>query len=507
MADDPLQNAQPAIPSLIHNSISVFGIILAASSFFASACLIAIDFFRGFRNPYMGVLTYLVAPAFLIAGLLLISAGALWERHRRRRREPGEVPRYPRIDFNVPRQRHAFIVVAAVTGFFFLFTAIGSYRTYEFTESVTCCGRTCHSVMQPEYTAYQGSPHARVACVQCHIGPGATWFVKSKLSGAYQVYATIANSYPRPIPAPIANLRPAQQTCEQCHWPQKFYGAAEQVIHHYLDDKQNSPWTIQMLLKIGGGDPTFGPVGGIHWHMNIASKIEYIATDKERQIIPWVRITDLRGRVTVYQSTQGPLRPEQIAAARPRVMDCIDCHDRPTHIYNSPVHSIDLAISTGRIDGKIPYIRKQAVQALIKGYRTTGEALGAISKTLTAYYRSQYAGFARAEPAHLKQAIAEVQNIYTHNFFPEMKVNWRVYPDNIGHKDFPGCYRCHDGNHVSAGGKTITHDCTACHVIIAQGPGQMLSSITPEGLEFKHPVDISGMWKQMMCTACHDGAL
>ena len=194
----------------------------------------------------------------------------------------------------MPRQRNAFLLVAVVTFVFLMFTALGSYRTYEFTESVQFCGQTCHAVMKPEYTAYQNSSHARVACVQCHIGPGATWFVKSKLSGSYQVYATLFHKYPRPIPTPVQNLRPAQETCEQCHWPQKFYGAVEKVRTHFMSDEKNSPWTVEMLLKVGGGDPTHGPVGGIHWHMNVANKVEYIATDEARQIIPWVRITDHR---------------------------------------------------------------------------------------------------------------------------------------------------------------------------------------------------------------------
>ncbi len=491
-----------AIPSLISNWLSISGIVLAASSFFAVACLVAIDMFRGFHNPYMGILTYIIAPVFLVAGLVLILIGVLWERRRRRRLKPGEIPAYPRIDFNLPRERFAFTAVVVVTFIFLLSTALGSYRTYEFTESVTFCGETCHNIMTPEFTAYQQSPHARVACVQCHIGPGASWFVKSKLSGAYQVYATIADTYPRPIPVPIENLRPAQQTCEQCHWPRKFYGAAERVIHHYLSDEKNSPWTIRMLLKIGGGDPTFGPVGGIHWHMNIANKIEYIASDEKRQVIPWVRVTDANGKTTVYQSKENPLKPEQVAAAHPRVMDCIDCHNRPTHIFNSPAGAVDLAISTGRIDEKIPFIKKESIAALTKNYQTTGQALRGIAATLTTYYRAQQQAFAKANPSALEQAIAEVQTIYTHNFFPAMKVNWSVYADNIGHKEFPGCFRCHDGMHADRNGRTITNDCQTCHTIIAQGPGENLPSTS---LEFKHPVDIGDAWKQMQCTVCHSG--
>ncbi len=494
------------VPSLIHNWMSLAGIVLAASSFFAVACLIVLDLFRGFRNPYMGILTYIVAPMFTIAGLLLIAIGALRERRRRRRMRPGVIPVFPRLDFNVPHQRNTFIAVAVVTAVFLLATAVGSYRTYEFTESVTFCGKTCHTIMNPEYTAYQESPHARVECVQCHIGPGASWFVRSKLSGVYQVYVTLMNKCPRPIPTPIENLRPARETCEQCHWPKEFYGALERTFDHYLPDEQNSPWTIQMLMKVGGGDPSFGAVGGIHWHMAIAYKVEYIASDSARQVIPWVRLTDQNGNVTVFQSGDSPLKPEQIAATQPRVMDCIDCHNRPTHIYHSPVASVNLALQTGRIDRIIPGVKEQAVHALTGKYKTTDEAERRIADTLMRYYQSEYPAFAKASPVLITQAATETQRIYRQNFFPGMKVDWQAHPDNIGHKDSPGCYRCHDGNHTSADGKTITRDCTACHTLIAQGPADSLeSSVT--GLEFKHPVDISEAWKEMNCSDCHDGSM
>ena len=392
-----------------------------------------------------------------------------------------------------------------MTAVFLLSTAVGSYRTYQFTESVTFCGQTCHSVMTPEYTAYEQSPHARVECVQCHIGPGASWFVKSKLLGAYQVYATIMNRYPRPIPAPIANLRPARETCEQCHWPQEFYGAAERTFHHYLPDERNSPWTIQMLLKVGGGDPSFGAVGGIHWHMAIAYRVEYIASDDARQVIPWVRLTDRQGNVTVYQSSDGRLNAGQIKAARPRVMDCIDCHNRPTHIYRDPIAAVNLALQTGRMDRAIPHIREQAVRALTMTYGTTADAERGIAETLQTFYRSNDATFAAANATLITRAIAETRRLYAQNFFPGMKVSWRVYPDNIGHLNFPGCYRCHDGKHTSTDGRTITHDCNACHTLIAQGQdGNLENNLA--GLEFRHPVDISGMWRDTKCSECHTGS-
>lgn len=489
------------MPSLIQNWISLSGIILAACSFFAVACLIAIDFYAGFSNPYMGILTYIVAPSFLSAGLLLIVFGVLLERRRRRRLAPGVIPQHPRIDFNVPRQRNAFVVVVVVTFVFLLFTALGSYRTYEFTESVQFCGQTCHTVMKPEYTAYQNSSHARVACVQCHIGPGATWFVKSKMSGSYQVYATIVNNYPHPIPTPVKNLRPAEETCEQCHWPQKFFGSVEKVNQHFMADETNAAWTIRMLIKVGGGDPSRGPVGGIHWHMNIANKVEYVATDEARQQIPWVRLTDRNGKVTVYQSSEKAIPPEKLATMKPRRMDCIDCHNRPSHIYKDPDSLADLALSTGRIDASLPFAKKHVVETLAANYKDTADALAGISGSIGKAYE------ASTNHAAVLQAIAETQRVYTNNFFPEMKVSWRAYPNNIGHTIFPGCFRCHDGKHVSDTGQLITHNCDACHTIIGQGQGTQLASISPQGLEFQHPSDIGDAWKEMSCTDCHNGAL
>jgi hypothetical protein len=487
-------------PSLVQNWISLSGAILAACSFFAVVCLIAMDFYAGFSNPYMGILTYIVAPAFLSAGLLLVLVGVLLERRRRHKLAPGEIPRHPRIDFNVPRQRNAFLLVVIVTFVFLLMTALGSYRTYQFTESVQFCGRTCHAVMKPEYTAYQNSPHARVTCTECHIGAGATWFVRSKLSGSYQVYATLFDKYPRPIPTPVKNLRPAQETCEQCHWPQKFYGAVEKTRTHFKYDETNTAWTVTLLLKVGGGDPTHGPVGGIHWHMNVGNKVEYIATDEARQVIPWVRITDPEGHVTVYEAKDGKLKPDQIAAAAIRRVDCIDCHNRPTHIFRSPDEAVDTAMALGRIDPALPSIKKNAVDALAADYPTTADALGELADSITKKYAS-------ANPQAVQRAVAELRKIYRANFFPEMKSCWKVYPNNIGHFEWPGCFRCHDGQHASADGRMISDHCNSCHIIIAQGAGTNLNTLSAQGFEFQHPSEELGdAWKGQKCSECHNGA-
>ena len=482
---------------LIRNWTSLVGAILAAFSFLAVLCLLAVDFLAGFANPYMGVLTYLVTPGFLILGLVLIVFGAVLERRRRRRLAPGEIPQFPRIDLNVPRQRRVFIGVVAGAFVFLLLTAIGSYRTYQFTESVTFCGRLCHTVMKPEHTAYLNSPHARVTCTECHIGGGATWYVRFKLSGIYQVYATLMNKYERPIPTPVKNLRPAQETCEECHWPSKFYGGVERVRTHYLSDQKNSPWTMRMLIKVGGGDPAHGPVGGIHWHMSVANKVEYITKDEARQVIPWVRITSQGKQTTVYEAADNKLTAEEIAKGPIRRLDCIDCHNRPTHIFRSPNEAVDTAMLLGRIDPAIPFIKKNATTALMGKYASEPEALAKIAERLKAdcvSYKDQ---------AKIQAAIAEVQRIYQENFFPAMTTTWRSHPDNIGHLNWPGCTRCHDGNHTSAGGKTISHDCNSCHIILAQGPGTKLETLSALGLRFQHPGE--EVPEEVMCTNCHTG--
>ena len=343
--------------------------------------------------------------------------------------------------------------------------------------------------MKPEFTAHQNGAHAHVSCAECHIGSGAGWFVKSKMSGSYQVYAALANKYPTPIPTPIENLRPAQDTCEKCHWPAKFYGEAVRDNLHFMADETNSTWEIKLLMKIGGSDPQHGKAGGIHSHISADRHVDYIATDEKRQKIPWVRLTQADGKVVTYEVEDEKLPAAKIAGSTPRRMDCIDCHNRPAHNYGAPSKSVDLALRTGRIDPKLPNVKKLAVEALTAEYKTTDEALK---------------GIAAKVPA---AAVAEVQKIYQENFFPEMKVSWRQYPNNIGHTIFPGCYRCHDGKHKSPDGKVISHDCNTCHAIIAQGSSEQSKQVNAAGFEFQHPVDIGDMWKEQNCAECHNGGL
>jgi NapC/NirT cytochrome c family, N-terminal region len=484
---------------LIRNVVSLGGVALALICAVNILFLVVLDYFS--PSPYIGIFAFIIIPAILVFGLILIPIGMFFERRRRRRFAPGEIPRMPVLDLNSQHQRRMFGFALAFTTIFVGLSAAGSYRAYEFTDSVQFCGQICHQVMRPEYTTYLQSPHARVACVDCHVGAGASWYVRSKLSGSYQLYAVTFHKYPRPIPTPVANLRPAQQTCEQCHWPRRFYGAQLKVFTHFSYDEKNTPRQVRMLINIGGAEPLAGMPSGIHWHMNIANKITFIATDPQNQTIPWVQAQDRQGHITVYQSKDSPLKPEQMENGHKHLMDCIDCHDRPSHIFVPPDQSVDNALLSRRLDPAVPFVKQQAVAALTATYNDESSAAEGIRKALTDYYSKPV--FAVSGPA-LQSTIAAVQQIYRATIFPYMRVDWRTHPNNIGHYYFVGCFRCHDGQHVNAEGKAIPNACDTCHTVLAQSETQTPVTANAPNTAFKHPVDIGDL-RAVKCSDCHNG--
>ena len=489
-------------PSLFRNYISLVGAAIALASIVSLTLLFLIEITASAPNPYMGILTYIVLPSALIFGLVVIVAGMVLERRRRRRMAPGEIAAYPRLDLNEPHSRRAFFAFLLFTFLFISASAFGSYQAYEFSDSVSFCGQTCHSVMNPEFTAYQAGAHARVRCVDCHVGPGAGWYVRSKISGAYQLYSVTFKKYPRPIKSPVHNLRPAPQTCEQCHWPEKFFGAQLKVITHYGYDEQNTVRQLRMLINVGGGSPTTGLVQGIHWHMNIANEVTYISTDDHRQVIPWVRIKDRLGNITEYYDRNRPLSAPEIATGNKRRMDCVDCHNRPAHVYLPPDIAVDQAFVAGRLDPALPFLKKQAVEVLSKQYSTSGEALFVIEKNLNDFYRTSYAEAFTQKQDSIKGAITEIQRIFRTYFFPEMKTDWQTHPNNIGHLYFAGCFRCHDGEHVSNTGKVISNNCTICHTVLYDSARPAEQNAKTGA--FKHPVDL-GALADHKCEFCHKG--
>jgi hypothetical protein len=493
-------------PSSFYNPVSLAGAVLAAVSFATILFLTAVDLLQASAPAYIGVVSYIILPVPLLIGLVLIPLGAWRERRRVRRGEPATRMSLT-FDFSQPHQRRVLTVFAGGTLLLLLFTAYGSYRTFEWTESVEFCGTTCHKVMEPEHTAYQHSPHARVKCVDCHVGSGAGWYVRSKLSGAYQVYATALNIYPRPIPTPIANLRPAQETCEQCHWPSHFSGEKKYVNTYFRSDEENSRWTIALLMKIGGGSrERGGQTSGIHWHMNIANEITYASADSLHQVIPWVRSRNREtGRVVEFRSTENELTPAQMSALPTSRMDCIDCHNRPAHIYRPPVRLVDQSLALGDISTALPSVRTAAIDVLVQPYATTEGAVDSIPLLLTRYYQEQYPEVAAGKADLIRKAAAALIEQYRRNFFPQMHVSWKAYPNNIGHMTDIGCFRCHDGKHVSADGRTISKDCNTCHTILYQGPEAVPTAMNLAGETFRHPADIGDAWMETNCKECHSG--
>ena len=325
-------------------------------------------------------------------------------------------------------------------------------------DTVSFCGQTCHVVMQPEFTAHQRSPHSRVECVSCHIGPGASWFVKSKLSGTGQLIAVALNNYPRPIPVPVRNLRPARETCETCHWPQKFDEDRLRDITSYAEDEQNTLSHTVLMLHLGGGASRVGIHGR---HLGEGVRVRYYAADEKRQTIPWVEYTS-GGQTTVYASGNAKPDPAQL-----REMDCVDCHNRPTHIYQLPGRAIDEAIATGEISSALPFVKKQGVSILKQPYATEQEAQARIPTALEDFYRNNYPQIYAQRRDEITHSGAALLRAFQHNVFPSMKVTWGTYANNLGHTDSDGCFRCHDEQHSAQGGKTITQDCSACHNILA----------------------------------------
>jgi hypothetical protein len=409
----------------------------------------------------------------------------------------------PRIDLNNPRHRTAFVSASFGAVLLLIFSAFGSFQAYEHTDSDQFCGETCHEVMEPEYTAYRYSPHARVGCVKCHIGSGADWFVRSKLSGSYQLYAVAFNKFPRPIPTPIKNLRPAQETCEQCHWPKHFFSEKLLKNQYFLSDEKNTSWMLDLLVRIGGGNSEAGPTSGIHWHMNINNEVTYLPSDSTRQVIPWVRSRRPDGTVIVYRSTESSLTDSAIARAEVRKMDCIDCHNRPTHIYHPAPSSVNHVMAMGWINPKLPGVKSNAVKALEYPYTTKQGGLDSIKMMIEQYFRTEHPDVAVSMKGDIDKCVEAVQNIYSLNYFPEMGVSWRRFPNNIGHLYYPGCFRCHDGKHVSADGKVLSRDCNTCHTILAQKFQQDTLRISLSGVEYRHPVDIGDAWKETNCSECH----
>lgn len=455
----PLRWLRDALSASIRNPLGLAGLVMAGAAASIIITLVLLDLLGYHTNPYLGLLVFLVLPGILFLGLILVPIGML-----RQRRHAGA---YLVLDLNLERHRSRFLGFIILSVVNLVVLGIATYRGVEHMDSVQFCGQTCHSVMAPEYTAYSRSPHARVACVDCHIGPGADWFVKSKLSGVGQIFAVTLGTYERPIPVPIRNLRPARETCEQCHWPEKFHGDRVRVLTKYAQDEANTELRTVMILKVGGGSADSGFASGIHWHMNIANTVIYVPEDETREVIPFVRMRDREGRVTDYVAAGATAPSEETIRISGRTMDCVDCHNRPTHVFRLPEEEVDEALRVGRIDRTMPFIKKASVQALLRPYSSRSEARDGIPAALEEFYRTERPDVAGSKSDAIRRAAAVLVGIYEVNVFPEMKITWGTYASHIGHMNAPGCFRCHGGDHTSSDGRAISSECENCHTLLA----------------------------------------
>ena len=480
--------------SLFNNWISAIGGVLAVAALFAFALLVWMDFTHGDKNPYLGILTYIVAPGFLIAGLVIGLFGA-WAQRRWQIKYTGAKSDKWRLDFSDQQHRRALVIFGTGGVIFLMLTVFGSYQTYHYAESTQFCGEVCHRAMNPELVAYKRGAHARVDCVECHVGSGVEWFIKAKINGTHQLIAYTLNNYKRPIATPLKNLRPAQDICEKCHWPEKFHGNIDVDYTHFLSDKKNSAYNVRMLMRVNSGQPG-SPVGGIHWHVSADSRVEYFAADDKRQDIPWMRVTNLKdGTSRVYRTEAFKGEP---VAAQIRVMDCMDCHNRPAHVFPTANAVVEQAMAAGTLSTKLPAMKRVAVQAMAqKEIATAADA----PKKIASFLEAKYTG----DP-ELPATIAEVQRLYAETIFPDRKADWRVYPNNIGHKDWLGCFRCHDEKHKTAAGQSVkANDCKSCHIILTQGKSGDLQALSAQGQDFKHPG--GDLDPDLTCSDCHNGGI
>ena len=449
------------LASITHNAISLIGTAIAVAALVLILSLFAMELWGFEGGPYLGILTYLILPAIFAFGLILIPIGAVLYRRRMRRTEGGEGTQLlPVFDLNVPTTQRWLLIFLGATVLNVVIIAGATYKGVHVMETVEFCGLACHSVMEPEHTAHARSPHSRVACADCHIGPGADWFVKSKLDGAWQLVSVAFDLYPRPVPTPLHELRPARETCEQCHWPTKFVGDKLRVIKHYDEDEENTELTSAILLKVGGERAAGSH--GIHWHVDRDVQIRY-RSDETREEVYEIELSHGDEETKTYK-VRGTPEDEGVW----RDMDCVDCHNRPTHIYQSPGPAIDNAIEDGLVDRSLPFVKRESLRIIQERYDSHEAAREGIASELRAFYEDNYPEIVDEKAGLIEAASTALGDIYSVNVFPGMEVWWDTYPNHIGHEQSDGCLRCHKRSMRTEDREQVSNDCDTCHLLLAE---------------------------------------
>jgi len=430
----------------------------------------AVTVFGRAESAYGGILFLILVPLAFFGGLTLFPIGVYLAYKKHCIEDPslsekslGEILQRLSGNQDVRGRIIAFILFSIAN---VALTLVIVMAGFEYMDSASFCGLLCHKVMEPEYALCRISPHARVACVDCHIGPGASWFVRSKLSGLRQVYAVTAGTYSRPIPTPVEHLRPSRETCEQCHWPDKFHGDKLKIITHYDSDRNNTKRYTALLLKIGGPDALGARASGIHWHVSQGNRVIFMSEKGERRDIPWMRLERGSEPPVEYRFTGRKISNKEIASTPKRTMECVDCHNRPTHVYRTADEELDDMFNLRPELQSVPYLKKASGEVLARRFDDAAIQGKAVRGAVLDWYRGHPEE--NPNPALLEQAAEQVQNIYARNIWPRMNIAWGTYPNHIGHATgIPGCLRCHGNNHINAEGKAVRADCRLCHTILA----------------------------------------
>jgi hypothetical protein len=438
--------------------VSLLGVTITTAMAVVFAVVLLLDSLGYIQNPYLGLLLFVAIPAAFALGLLLIPLGRRLERRRQRASPGGAAPEWPVFDLRIARQRHIIVAVVALTCVNLLLLSMASFGAVHYMETTEFCGQVCHATMEPQFVAHQSGPHARVNCVACHVGPGAGALVRSKIAGTRQLWRIATGNVPKPVASPVHTMRHARFTCENCHSSAKTYGVDVRLFREFAEDAVNTETASKLTLLVGGGGAMLGAGAGIHWHANPANHIEYISTDAQREVIPYVRLQTRDGTVREYVAPG--VTPEQLKGGERRDMDCMDCHNRPGHPFAAtPERAVDEAIARAHIPKELPFVRHEAVAAVTPRYANKEAALHAIAARLRGHYATERSTDAKV----LERAIAGTQEVWARNVFPAMNVQWGTYRNQIGHMDSPGCFRCHDDEHKTKDGRLIPQDCVLCH--------------------------------------------
>lgn len=444
----------------LRHPLAVFGLGLTTASGLLFLALFALDVLGFISNHYVGLVSYAALPALFLIGLLAIAVGV-------RRSRKGSHSPWPRIDLNQPVQRRVLGVLLLATLGNVVILSMGTYGGVQYMETDAFCGQVCHTVMQPQFTAHLGGPHARIECVACHVGPGAGSFIDAKVSGSQRLLAVATGRYARPVRQQRGQGAATRETCERCHWDELPHGDQPTIVREYASDEVNSELSTRLRLHVGGGGEQMGDTFGSHWHADPANQVEYVALDQMAAEIPYVRVT-AGGTVREYRAEGADgfegVDEDSLAEGVRRRMDCLDCHNRSAHAFPaSPERAVDEALGRGAMSRELPFIRREALRLLTEGAENGEQARAEIATALNSFYQREYATLATSRPDAVVEAVGAVQALYDRTRFPEMEVGWGTYPNHLGHTDSPGCFRCHDGLHVADDGSTIRQDCELCH--------------------------------------------